>query len=357
MEPTLIYCAAGNKRFADIAIRYGFHYGAQLPATIYHTPYFVDQNWKKPVRDTYMACLKEHRPALATVLDLEHEHQLNEVMSWANEAAEYVRDAVIIIPKEMSIIHCLPHTLRGKQVRLGYSVPTKFGGTCVPTWEFGRRPVHLLGGSPSEQLKLKSYLNVTTTDGNYVQKAAINYGNSWLVDQGWTYGADLGLWERQSEDAMYNAFELSCMNIRAAWVGCKASIRFAKTDDISFIQQIARQHDNELGRVHKGALDTGIQRRSLLVATYGGRVVGFVNYWARRDGWQTIYEIAVHRDFKGQHIGAGLLASVPSPIRLKCVVGMPANEFYEAQGFTHTGIDTGKKRPLNIWQRQAQEAL
>lgn len=347
----LIYCAAGNPRFAEIAIRYGFKYGAQLPNKIYYAPHFVDQNWKKPNREKYMAALAEYRPAIATVLDLERDDQLNEVMNWANEAAQYVSEAVIIIPKAMSIIHCLPDVLRGKQVRLGYSVPTKFGGTCVPVWEFGKRPAHLLGGSPSEQIKLKSYLNVQSTDGNYVQKAAIDYGNSWLVDQGWSYGAEMGLWERQSEDAMYKAFELSLMNIRAVWERCKASIRFAKNSDIAAIQQIARQHDSELGRVHKGALETGIQRRSLLVATYGERIVGFVNYWARRDGWQTVYEIAVHKDCKGQRIGAGLLSAVPGPIKLKCVVGTPANDFYEAQGFKHVGIDQGKKRPLNMWQR------
>jgi N-acetylglutamate synthase-like GNAT family acetyltransferase len=348
----LIYCASGNKRFADIAIKYDFKYGAQLPNTIYHAPYFVDQNWKKPVRDTYMACLKEHAPALATVLDLEEEYQLNEVMSWANEAAQYVTDAVIIIPKAMSIIHCLPDTLRGKQVRLGYSVPTKFGGTCVPTWEFGRRPAHLLGGSPSEQLKLKSYLNVQSADGNYVQKAAINYGNSWLIDQSWSYGADMNLWERQSEDAMYKAFELSLMNIKAAWEGCKTSIRWATEADVPAIGKLAKQYRDELGYVNAASLKTGIKRGSLIVATYSGKVVGFVNYWARRDGWQTVYEIAVDKGFKGQHIGAGLLSAVPSPIKLKCVIGNPANDFYEAQGFKHMGIDQGKKRPLNIWQRQ-----
>ena len=40
----------------------------------------------------------------------------------------------------------VPEQIGGKAVRLGYSVPTKFGGTEVPLWEFGQRPVHLLGG-------------------------------------------------------------------------------------------------------------------------------------------------------------------------------------------------------------------
>jgi N-acetylglutamate synthase-like GNAT family acetyltransferase len=348
----LIYCADGNKRFADTAVRYGFRYGAQLPNTVYHEPFFTDQNWKNPNREKYMAALSQYRPALATVLDLEREDQLEDVLSWADEAAAIVSEAVIIIPKEMSIIDRLPQTIQGKQVRLGYSVPTRFGGTCVPVWEFGRRPVHLLGGSPSEQLKLRAYLNVASADGNYSTKIAINYGKAWLNDLGWVNPADLNLYERGLGDVMYFSFELSCLNIKAAWQGCKASVRWATAADIDAIRKIARQYDNELGRVHKGALETGIKRRSLIVATYSDRVVGFCNFWARRDGWQTIYEIAVDRTYRDQNIGAGLLAAVPGPIQLKCTTDNPANAFYEKQGFKHAGIDQGKKRPLNIWKRE-----
>jgi hypothetical protein len=83
MIPELIYCAAGNRRFAEIAIRNGFTYGAQLPKTIYYTPEFVDQNWRKPDRMKYMNALAQYRPRLATVLDLEYPHQFAEVLSWA----------------------------------------------------------------------------------------------------------------------------------------------------------------------------------------------------------------------------------------------------------------------------------
>jgi hypothetical protein len=46
----IIYCAAGNKRYADIAIKHGMRYGAQLPNTVYHAPHFADQDWKQPGR-------------------------------------------------------------------------------------------------------------------------------------------------------------------------------------------------------------------------------------------------------------------------------------------------------------------
>jgi len=76
----LIYCAAGNRRFADIARSYGFLYGAQLPGTVYGSMYFADQNWKNPVLGRYLAEIKQHRPYMASVLDWERRGQLPEIM-------------------------------------------------------------------------------------------------------------------------------------------------------------------------------------------------------------------------------------------------------------------------------------
>ena len=131
----IIYCANGNRRFAEIAINHGFLYGAQMPGTVYFPPMFCDQDWKKPDREKYMTCLAEHKPYMASVLDLERPAQLDEVLGWAEDAAQWV-DVLMIIPKFFGAIELLPRSIAGKKVRLGYSVPTKIGGTEVPTWEF-----------------------------------------------------------------------------------------------------------------------------------------------------------------------------------------------------------------------------
>lgn len=167
----LIYCADGNKRFAEIAITAGFHYGAQLPNTVYYPVWFADQDWRKPNQAAYMAALREHRPKMATVLDWEHDEQLPEVLAWAEDAASVV-ERVLIIPKVVGGIPQIPHAIGGKPIILAYSVPTKFAGTGVPVWEFSRRPVHLLGGSPQAQMRLTEYLNVVSADGNYANKMA-----------------------------------------------------------------------------------------------------------------------------------------------------------------------------------------
>jgi hypothetical protein len=222
--PTLIYCADGNQRFAEIAIQAGYEYGAQLPNTVYFPVYFADQDWKNPDRKRYMAALAEYKPSLASVLDWESPEQLDEVLSWAEEAAQYV-ETVMIIPKVMGGIPRIPRSIGGKPVRLGYSVPTKFGGTSLPVWEFHGWPVHLLGGSPRVQMRLTHYLNVVSVDGNFALKMATR--NCQFFDHtGTSRHAKNRYWPTLKEahgamwdggDAPYEAFERSCKNIMKAW--------------------------------------------------------------------------------------------------------------------------------------------
>ena len=358
----LIYCAGGNKRFADIAVRHGFTYGAQLPATVYHPVQFADQDWKQPDRAKYMAALKEHRPRMATVLDLEHEDQLEEVLSWADEAARYV-ETVIIIPKAFGIISKLPTTIRGKAIRLGYSVPTKFGATSVPVWEFGAWSVHLLGGSPQRQYTLREYLNVQSADGNYSQKQAvqrcqffapvkISSGANGNFPQIGEVAVSAREW---TEDVPYLCFNLSCINIKNLWRnGAVCTVRYGVEEDIEKIIAISRQWRDELGYVMRPALRESIERKTLFVAVHDTRVVGFVNSRTRRDGVNVIYEIAVHRDWIGHAIGKCLLQAIPTPTRLKCTVDNErGNLFYEANGFCFTGREPGKQRELNVWEKQS----
>lgn len=222
----LIFCGGGNRRFGQIAIDAGFLYGAQLPDTVYFPIHFADQDWRKPDRAKYMAELAKHRPTMATVLDWEREEQLLEVLSWAEEAAHYV-EQIVIVPKMMGGISNLPRRIDGKRVILGYSVPTRYAGTELPIWEFAGWPVHLLGGSPHRQMQIWSYLDniceVVSVDGNMISKMATRYCQFWLPgtadyarNRWWPtlQEADEYRW---GKDAPYEAFRRSCANIMAAW--------------------------------------------------------------------------------------------------------------------------------------------
>lgn len=216
--PRLIYCADGNPTFARIAVEVGWLYGARLPSTVYQPVYFADQDWKNPDRKSYMAALKTHRPAMATVLDWEQDEQLNVVLSWAKEAAELVTEAIIIIPKVPGGIPDVPCAINGRQIILGYSVPTSYGGSPLGLWEFRNRQVHLLGGSPHEQMRLSQYLNVVSADGNMAHQQA-HRCRYWRLQRGckgrWGQLSETG--DLRTKGANSAAFKLSCENILAAW--------------------------------------------------------------------------------------------------------------------------------------------
>lgn len=224
MKPQLVYCADGNRRFAEIAIAHGFRYGAQVPNKVYYTPWFCDQDWRKPDRERYMRALAEHRPHMATVLDWERLEQLPEVLAWAEEAAQYV-EQIVIIPKVIGGIERLPGCISGAEVVLGYSTPTKFSGTPVPIWEFAGWPVHLLGGSPQRQMELVHYANVVSADGNCANKMATIHCQFWAPGTAWY--ASNRYWPTlreandgimvEGDDLIYEAFERSCRNIMEAW--------------------------------------------------------------------------------------------------------------------------------------------
>ena len=221
----MIYCAGRNLRFDTIAVEHGFKYGAQLPTQVNFPLYFADQNWKIPNRGKYMRAVEQHRPYIATVLDLEKEGQLSEVLDWVEEITQYV-EQVIVIPKVCNIIPRIPHTINGKRVVLGYSVPTSHGATFVPIWEFAGWPIHLLGGSPQQQMWMWRYLSaigqVVSTDGNMALKLATRRCQFWsnrevphAHNKYWPMLKEIGI--ENLSDAPYEAFRRSCVNIRKAW--------------------------------------------------------------------------------------------------------------------------------------------
>lgn len=168
-----------------------------------------------------MMALAEHRPEMATVLDWEQWEQRDEVLDWAEEAAQYVRQ-VLIVPKVPGGIATLPRRISATDIVLAYSVPTRYAGTSVPAWEFAGWPVHLLGGSPHRQLELARYFDTVSLDGNMMNKIATRWCGFWVPGTAW--GASNRFWPKLNEvgetwghDAPYEAFRRSCENIVAAW--------------------------------------------------------------------------------------------------------------------------------------------
>ena len=128
-------------------------------------------------------------------------------------------------------------------------------------------------------------------------------------------------------------------------------IRYGTQADFPAIKRIANQFSDELGFVRTNSLARGVDLHELFVAERDGRDVGFVNWQARRDGWNTVYELGVLRDFHGQGIGRALLYAVPCPIRLKVTEdNAQANRFYLSAGMRLTSVEKGRKRVLNVYE-------
>lgn len=216
--PDLVYCADGNREFAGLAVAAGWKYGSKLPETVYQPVWFADQDWKRPNRAKYIAALAEHRPDVATVLDWEHDDQLSEVLAWAEDAAPFV-SRLVVIPKVPGRVGEVPNVIARRPVILGYSVPTSFGGTPCGLWEFGRRPVHLLGGSPQRQMELAGYLNVVSADGNMTAQQA-RKGRFWSARQGpkghWWQLADAG--DHRTTGVPAECFRRSLEAVRESWI-------------------------------------------------------------------------------------------------------------------------------------------
>ena len=161
---------------------------------------------------------------MATVLDWERDEQLPEVLSWAEEASQHVRESVLIVVKVVGGVERLPRVVNGRRVVLAYSVPTSYGGSPLAIWEFAGWPVHLLGGSPQKQLRLYGYFSVqsdvVSADGNMAHQQAhrCRFWSRRKTAKGhWVQLAEAG--DDRAEGANLAAFRRSLANIRVAWGG------------------------------------------------------------------------------------------------------------------------------------------
>ncbi len=172
-----------------------------------------------------MTALAKHRPAVATVLDWEHEEQLPEVLGWAEEAAQNVSEAVVLIPKVPGGVHLLPRQINSRRVVLGYSVPTSYGASPLGLWEFAGWPVHLLGGQPHKQMLCYSYLRgiaeVVSADGNAACQQC-HKGRFWsarkspVVRSHWWQLREAG--DERTQDVNLECLRRSLVGIREAWI-------------------------------------------------------------------------------------------------------------------------------------------
>ena len=95
--------------------------------------------------------------------DITNRGQLDRVIDQARALLMHA-ERVIIVPKSRALESDLEELIP-PEFDLGYSVPTKYGGTAISPSAF-RRTVHLLGGRPDVQRTLANQMPVVSLDCN-----------------------------------------------------------------------------------------------------------------------------------------------------------------------------------------------
>jgi len=158
---------AHSHRVLKIAHRFGWLPGARYTnlrdVRKYDRIGFLDIEWRNYSFKRHLAAAKATRPLITVALDVEDPRELPRILDQASELGLHC-DRVIVVPKHPSLKNKLDSHIPKKFV-LGYSVPTRYGGTMIPP-EFFKRPVHLLGGRPDVQRRLANVMPVLSIDCN-----------------------------------------------------------------------------------------------------------------------------------------------------------------------------------------------
>ena len=200
-------------RAANIAIRHGWYPGARYTnlrdVRRFDRLGFLDIDWRNYNFAKHLAAAKLVRPMLTVARDIESIDFLDRTLDEARELLQYADD-VIIVPKDPRLGEALDDHIPPTFL-LGYSVPTRYGGTLLPPAKF-RRPVHLLGGRPDVQRGLASHLPVASMDCN-----------RFTLDAGFGDYFDGQKFRPHPLGGYDTCLEASIENINRIWIGYQVS--------------------------------------------------------------------------------------------------------------------------------------
>lgn len=202
---------AHGRRVISLALAKGWQPGARYTnlRDVRHVPFanvgFLDIDWKNYCFDTHLAAAEKSRPFVTVARDIECISQMEQVLSEANKLQRYAK-RVIVVPKDPKLEGRI-HRLIPNEFLLGYSVPTKYGGTKISPDAF-EWSVHLLGGRPDAQRRLADRMPVVSFDCNRFTFDA-QYGDYF----------DGKLFRPHPEGGYETCLKESIANINSLWVG------------------------------------------------------------------------------------------------------------------------------------------
>lgn len=211
---------AHSKKAINIAIKNGWFPGARytnlrdIKSVTFKEVGFLDIDWKNYDFKKHIEIAAATYPRMTIARDVESIIDLDRILIEAEQLKRYSK-FVAIVPKDVRLTDRLEELIPNDFI-LGYSVPTKYGGTCIPTRCFVR-PVHLLGGRPDYQRNLANELNVISFDCNRFTLDAC-YGDYF----------DGEIFRPHPQGGYERCLEDSIKNINALWddYSCKSNARY-----------------------------------------------------------------------------------------------------------------------------------
>jgi hypothetical protein len=235
----LIFCANDNPLYAQIAVEEGWSLG--ICSNRGYQGYediskisFVDIDYRNPDFERHLAVVGRLQPRYATVPDLSEHYVSESDIERALRQAEQLKNVCalpLIVPKLAGQVPLIP-----KEWALAYSVRTTYGGANYFFWEeevrqglAGRR-IHLLGGSPQEQIQI--YLHVA----DFVHISSVDCSmpkrQSWFAEY-WEHGR----WVKHPKKGQkqrnlpHECWRLSCRHIIRRWRELGAVAPGEETED------------------------------------------------------------------------------------------------------------------------------
>jgi hypothetical protein len=151
----------------EIAVKHGWLPGARytnLRDVKRHPKLgFLDIDWKRYDFRRHLEAAARTRPIMTVARDVEDKRDLRRIIDQAYRLLDYATH-VVVVPKDPLLEGKLCRSIPPEFV-LGFSVPTRYGGTALSPLAF-KRPVHLLGGRPDVQRTLGNQMPVFSIDTN-----------------------------------------------------------------------------------------------------------------------------------------------------------------------------------------------
>lgn len=188
---TVDLITTGRYDLTEYARKHGWLVGSEISYLNHHENHnrivdFIDMDWREPNPDALIAACMRHKPKYAIAGDYEHiddgetvGEPIDVVNKRARQLTEWV-DKPIVVPHRPGEPKEVPDC-----ALVGYSTPTRYGGTQAPLWEYQGKDVHVLGGTMNNIKLVINHLgsSINSIDTNTMHRDATQYGEYWSISK------------------------------------------------------------------------------------------------------------------------------------------------------------------------------